>query len=171
MKVNHAPILIVDDDPNDLVLIQRAFRRAEIDIDIRVAQNVSQARAYLAGEGAYADRSAHPAPLLVLLDLKMPGGSGIELITWLRSHLDLRRMPIVILSSSREQGDVDRAYEAGCNSYLVKPVAFDALQTMLANFGYYWLNFNTPPETRVPPRAQSTVAAPRPVAGPSPLLH
>ncbi len=153
MKVNYAPILLIEDDPNDIVLVQRALRRGQIDIETRVVSSVPQARAYLSAEGEYADRVAHPLPLLVLLDLKMPGGNGIELLRWIRAQSGLRRIPVIVLSSSREPADVDDAYDAGCNSYLVKPVAFDALQTMLTTLGHYWLNFNT--AARIPTAANA----------------
>lgn len=143
MKLNYAPILIIEDDPNDVVLVQRALRRGQIDIETRVVSSVPQARDYLSGAGDFADREKSPLPLIILLDLKMPGGSGIELLRWIRAQPLLRRIPVIVLSSSRETVDVDDAYDAGCNSYLVKPVAFDALQTMLTTLGHYWLNFNT----------------------------
>jgi CheY-like chemotaxis protein len=136
MKTNHAPILLIEDDSNDVLLIQRAFRRAELDIPLR----------YLQGQPPFDDRVAYPVPLLVLLDLKMPVRSGFEVIAWVRAHPALKRLPLVVLTSSREIEDVNRAYEAGASSYLVKPVAFEALQTMLSTFGRYWLNFNVPPE-------------------------
>ena len=145
MKVNHAPILLIEDDPNDVLLIQRAFRRAELDIPLRVVRDGREAMAYLQGHGPFDDRVAYPLPLLVLLDLKMPVKSGFDVLEWVRAQPDLRRLPLVVLTSSREREDVDRAYDAGASSYLVKPVAFDALQTMLTTFGRYWLNFNVPP--------------------------
>ncbi|MBK7876161.1 MAG: response regulator [Planctomycetes bacterium] len=146
MKAENTTLLLVEDDPNDVVLVQRALRRAGLALQVRSAGSVAQARAYLTGELPYADRAANPIPSMILLDLKMPGGSGIDLLTWMRARADTRRIPVIILSSSKEQGDVDRAYDAGCNSYLVKPVAFDALQEMFVAFGRYWLEFNTAPE-------------------------
>lgn len=144
MKARHTLVLLVDDDPNDVVLIQRAFRRAQLDLEINAVPSVPQARAYLAGQGLFADRNAYPLPALVLLDLKLPGEDGIALLRWMSGHAELLRIPRIVLSSSREQGDVDGAYDAGASSYLVKPVAFEALQTMLTSFAHYWLNFNTP---------------------------
>ena len=146
MKITYAPILLIEDDPNDVILIQRAFRRAQLDIALRFVPNAAEAKAYLSGDGQYADRANHPLPLMVLLDLKMPGGNGFDVIAWVRAEAALKRLPVVVLTSSREAGDVNRAYDAGASSYLVKPVAFDALQKMLTTFGHYWLNFNTPPE-------------------------
>lgn len=156
MKAENLTLLLVEDDPNDVVLVQRALRRAGIALQVRSAGSVAQARAYPTGEAPFQDRAANPMPWMILLDLKMPGGSGIELLTWMRARVDTRRIPVVVLSSSKEPGDVDRAYDAGCNSYLVKPVAFDALQEMLVAFGKYWLEFNAAPEasrgSRPPPR-------------------
>jgi CheY-like chemotaxis protein len=146
MKINHAPILLIEDDSNDVLLIQRAFRRAELDIPLRVVRDGREAMSYLQGQPPFDDRVAYPVPLLVLLDLKMPVRSGFEVIAWVRAHPGLKRLPLVVLTSSREIEDVNRAYEAGASSYLVKPVAFEALQTMLSAFGRYWLNFNVPPE-------------------------
>jgi CheY-like chemotaxis protein len=152
------PLLIVEDDPNDILLVQRALRRAGIDLATRTAGNVAQARAYLSGEAPFEDRLANPLPRLVLLDLKMPGGSGVDLLTWMRARPELRRIPVIMLTSSHEQGDVNRAYDAGCNSYLVKPVAFEDLQEMLTVFGQYWLKHNTHPELQSGARRISTGA-------------
>jgi len=156
MKARHSLILLVDDDPNDVVLVQRAFRRAQLDVSINAVPNVPQARAYLAGLGTFADRAAFPLPALVLLDLKLPGEDGIALLRWMSAQRELQRIPRIVLSSSREQGDVDGAYDAGASSYLVKPVAFEALQTMLTSFAHYWLNFNTPASLANPAQAVAT---------------
>lgn len=156
MTNDSSPLLIVEDDPNDIVLVQRALRRADIELATRTAGNVAQARAYLSGEAPFQDRLANPLPRLILLDLKMPGGSGIDLLTWMRTRPELRRIPVVMLTSSHEQGDVNRAYDAGCNSYLVKPVAFEDLQAMLTVFGQYWLKHNTHPEFQTVMQRSST---------------
>lgn len=144
MAQQHRPILLVEDDPNDVLLVQRAFRRGQIAAPLRVVQHITEAQEYLCGTGAYGDRAAHPLPILVLLDLKLPGGSGIELLAWIRAQAGFRYTPVIILSSSNERSDVDGAYEAGCNAYLVKPVAFDALQRLMGQFGRYWLGTNAP---------------------------
>ena len=145
MKLTNAPILLVEDDPNDVLLIQRAFQKAGVDTPVRTASNGREALDYVFGEGAYQDRAAHPFPVLVLLDLKMPGGTGFEVISAIRAKPELCRLPVVVLTSSRRVEDVNQAYDAGANSYLVKPVAFEALHKLLTTFGHYWLNFNTPP--------------------------
>ena len=145
MKLTNAPILMVEDDPNDVLLIQRAFQKAGVDTPLRTARDGTEALAYLTGAGEYHDRDAHPFPVLVLLDLKLPGGSGFEVISAIRARPELRRLPVVVLTSSRQIEDVNQAYDVGASSYLVKPVAFEALHRLLATFGHYWLNFNTPP--------------------------
>jgi len=105
-----------------------------------------QAVAYLAGSPPFADRALHPAPILMLLDLKLPRRSGLEVLAWLRRESPLKRLPVVVLTSSRESGDVNRAYDLGCNSYLVKPVAFDALLDMIRTINHYWVLLNEKPE-------------------------
>lgn len=146
MRRPRAPILLIEDDQNDVMLVQRAFRRTEVDVDLRVVRDGREAIAYLQGAGPFADREAHPLPSIVLLDLKLPGSSGFEVLAWIRSRPGLKRLPLVVLTSSREAEDVDRAYDAGASSYLVKPVAFDALQSLLAQLASYWLGLNVLPE-------------------------
>lgn len=145
MKITYAPVLIVENDPNDVLLIKRAFRRAELDIPIQVVKSGEEAIDYLSGAPPFDERQLFPLPVMLVVDLKMPRVSGFDVITWVRAQPKLKRLPIVVLTSSRDATDVERAYEAGASSYLVKPVAFDALQKMLTTFGHYWLNFNTPP--------------------------
>ena len=100
---------------------------------------------YLAGRGDYADRITHPLSSLVLLDLKLPRKSGHEVLEWLRAQPALNRMPVVVLTSSKESRDVNRAYDLGANSYLVKPVAFADLLRMAQTLDLYWLQLNEDP--------------------------
>ncbi len=139
-------ILLVEDEPGDVLLIRRACRRANLSSPLQVVGDGEAAVAYLAGQGAYADRQQYPLPALVLLDLKLPRKSGLEVLAWLRAQPALKRLPVVVLTSSRERGDVDRAYELGANSYLVKPVGFDTLQEMIQTLGLYWLVLNERPQ-------------------------
>src|SRR5205823_6755806 len=122
-----APILLVDNDEDDVELLIQAFRQANLANAVRVAADGDQAVAYLSGEGQFANRSAFPLPVLILLDIKMPRRTGHEVLQWLREQDGLRRIPVAMLSSSREREDVDRAYDLGANAYLVKPVDFEAL--------------------------------------------
>jgi CheY-like chemotaxis protein len=138
-------ILLVEDDPNDVFLMQRAFRKANLANPIQVVQDGESAVLYLEGQEQYSDRALYPLPILMLLDLKLPRRSGLEVLEWLRQQPKLRRLPVVVLTSSREHVDVNRAYELGANSYLVKPVAFDGLLNMVQSLNQYWLIVNENP--------------------------
>ena len=109
---------------------------------LRVVRDGEEAIAYLSGQAAYADRDRYPLPALVLLDLKMPRKSGLEVLSWLRKQPNLRHLIVVFLTSSNNAEDVRLAYEAGANSYLVKPVEFTEMVEMIRNAGIYWLEFN-----------------------------
>lgn len=146
MAVEHYTILLVEDDPNDVLLIQRAFQRARILNPLQVVRNGDEAVAYLGGQEPYADRGRYPLPILMLLDLKLPRRSGLEVLEWLQQQPGLRRLPVVVLTSSSESIDVNRAYDLGANSYLVKPVRFEDLLQMVRSLHFYWLILNTPPE-------------------------
>jgi CheY-like chemotaxis protein len=138
-------ILLVEDDENDVLLIQRAFRKARLSNPVQVVRDGEQAINYLTGDPPYSDRDSSPLPAVILLDLKLPRVSGHEVIKWLRAQPDLRRIPIVVLTSSKESADVNRAYDLGANSYLVKPVQFDALLEMVKNIDVYWFVLNERP--------------------------
>ena len=140
-------ILLAEDDPNDTLLIKRAFQKAGFGSLLKTVDNGKQAIDYVAGSGDYADRSRFPLPFLLLLDLKMPGTSGFEVLTWIRSQPDLKRLLVVVLTSSNLQTDVDRAYELGANSYLVKPIEFSQMVNMIQRFEAYWTELNRFPTT------------------------
>jgi CheY-like chemotaxis protein len=140
-------ILLVDDDENDVLLLQRAFRKAGLHDWLRVVTEGQEAINYLSGQGQYSDREKFPLPFLLLLDLKMPGTDGFEVLRWARGESDLKRLLIVVLTSSNLQSDVDRAYELGANSYLVKPVEFDEMVHMVQRFQAYWAEINRTPTT------------------------
>jgi len=144
-------ILLVEDDPNDVLLIQRAFQKAGLHNSLKVVRNGDQAIEYLSGENSYVDRERFPLPFLVLLDLKMPGTDGFEVLTWARNSPCLKRLLIVVLTSSNLQADVDKAYELGANSYLVKPVEFDDMVNLIQRFEIYWSEINRTPSA---PRVQ-----------------
>jgi len=139
-------ILLVEDDDNDVVLIQRALRKSTIVASLQTVRDGEQAIHYLGGEGEYADRGKFPLPLMVLLDLKLPRRTGHEVLQWVRAREGLKRLPIVVLTSSRESADVNRAYDLGANSYLVKPVTFDSLTELVKTLDLYWLLMNERPE-------------------------
>ncbi len=143
-------ILVVEDDPNDVLLIQRAFAKARILNPLRTVSNGDEAVAYLSGEGQFADRETYPFPLLVLLDLKLPRRSGLEVLGWIRGREGLKRLPIVVLTSSKESIDINRAYDLGANSYLVKPVGFDSLLELVKSLEVYWIMLNQNPDVSGP---------------------
>jgi CheY-like chemotaxis protein len=120
-------ILLVEDNADDVSLIERALRKAHIENRVQVVNDGDQALGYLNGEGVYADRVAHPLPGLVLLDLKMPRRNGFEVLSWIRSQPELKRLQVVILTGSLEKNDVRRASELGADSFLIKPVTFERL--------------------------------------------
>jgi CheY-like chemotaxis protein len=126
-------------------LIRRAFDKARLVNPVQVLGDGDAAVAYLSGEAPYADRAKYPVPILMLLDLKLPRRSGLEVLEWVRGQPRLKRLPIVMLTSSREERDVNTAYDTGVNSYLVKPVEFEGLIEMLKNAQLYWLLLNEHP--------------------------
>ncbi len=138
-------ILLAEDDPNDVLLIQRAFQKAGLKDTLKVVRDGEQAIEYLAGRGMYANRERYPFPFLLLLDLKMPATDGFEVLQWLRGAPDMRRLLVVVLTSSNLQADVDRAYELGANSYLVKPVEFEEMVNLIRRFEAYWTEINRTP--------------------------
>ncbi|OLC08799.1 MAG: two-component system response regulator [Gemmatimonadetes bacterium 13_1_40CM_70_11] len=146
MNANGSTILLVEDNPDDVLLIRRAFQKAGIGNPVVAVEHGDEAVAYLDGTGAYADRQRYPIPALVLLDLKLPRRSGLEVLGWVRQHEGLKRLPIVVLTSSRDEGDINKAYDLGANSYLVKPVAFDELLRLVRSVEGYWLMLNERPD-------------------------
>ncbi|MBA4149146.1 MAG: response regulator [Verrucomicrobia bacterium] len=147
MNEEQTTILLADDDPNDVFLMKRAFKRAGYCNLLQVVQNGEEAVSYLVGDGCFQDRASFPLPSLVLLDLKMPRKSGLEVLKWIRSqNSGLRRVPVVVLTSSKQPVDVDRAYELGANSYLVKPVTFEKLLELVRTVNHYWMGVCTRPD-------------------------
>jgi len=144
--VETSTILLVEDDPNDVLLVQRASRKADLVSPLQVVGDGEAAVAYLAGHGPYADRERYPLPALILLDLRLPRKSGFEVLEWLRQQPGLKRLPVVVLTSSRDSPDVNRAYELGVNSYLVKPVRFEELLALMQALHLYWMILNQKPD-------------------------
>src|SRR6185295_354976 len=113
--------------------------------DLQFVRDGEQAIMYLEGSGTYSDRDRHPLPGIVILDLKLPRRSGHEVLKWLREQEVLRRLPVIVLTSSMEPGDINKSYELGANSCLVKPITFDGLADLMRIVDAYWLNTNKPP--------------------------
>jgi CheY-like chemotaxis protein len=142
-------ILHVEDDPNDVLLIQRAFRKSQFSVMLKNVSDGEMATQYLAGDAEFADRAQFPLPSLMLLDLKLPRKNGFEVLGWLRSQPSpLNRLPVVVLSSSNQPADVNRAYEAGANAYMVKPAGFDALLETVKVLAAHWLVHSEKPEVQ-----------------------
>ena len=139
-------ILLVEDDSNDVLLIRRALRQANLDhLDLQVVSDGDAAIQYLSQATPSADEDQYPRPSLVLLDLKLPRRSGLEVLAWLRQQPYLKRLQVVILTASSENPDIEQAYDLGANSYLVKPINFKDLVSMMTTLHLYWLTLNKRP--------------------------
>ena len=138
-------ILVADDSAEDLVILQRAFLKAGINAQLCSVKDGQQVIDYLSGEGEFGDRTAHPLPRLILLDLKMPRMDGFDVLRWLEKQSTLKKMPVTVFTSSDEDKDVDRAYELGANSYLVKPSSLSGYTGLVEKLHEYWTEFNRPP--------------------------
>ena len=146
MSASPTNILLVEDDPNDALLLERAFRKAGLLYPLIIVSDGDQAVDFLQGIGKYRDRIKYPMPNLMLLDMKLPRRSGHEVLKWLRSRPGLRRLPVIVLTSSNEQRDVVAAYDEGTNSYLVTPSNAELLGQMVSQLEKYWLTLNERPE-------------------------
>lgn len=145
MTLQHFTILHVEDDPNDVLLVERAIKKANAPAVLRSVADGDMALAYLKGENSFADREHYPLPDLILLDLKMPRKSGLEVLSWIREQPLLKRLLVVVFTSSKHDQDINRAYDLGANSYLVKPVGFDSLLETVKQIHLYWGNLNQAP--------------------------
>jgi CheY-like chemotaxis protein len=139
-------ILLVEDEPSDSLLIRRAFDKAGVENPIHAVENGDTALSYLEGIGEYQDRTKYPLPIFILLDLKLPGMMGLQLLKWIRTRKDLRLIPVVVLTDSEEDADVKAAYEAGANSYLLKPADRNEVSRIVGLIQNYWLEHNVVPQ-------------------------
>jgi CheY-like chemotaxis protein len=139
-------LLLIEDDPNDVALFRRAARKAGLAVEILNAEDGDAAVQFLETRAGETADETPGIPWIVLLDLKMPRKSGLEVLKWLRGQPRLRRLPVIIFTSSRESSDIARAYDLGANSYLVKPVSFDQLKEMVRDVNHYWLELNENPQ-------------------------
>ncbi|HSU76494.1 MAG TPA: response regulator [Burkholderiales bacterium] len=137
-------ILLVEDSPDDEELTTRALRQAKIANEIVVARDGAEAVDFLFGEGAYAGRDVSRTPAVVLLDLKLPKLSGLDVLDRLRADPRTRLVPVVILTSSSEEEDMLKSYQLGANSYVRKPVDFGQFAQAVSQLGIYWLLLNQP---------------------------
>ncbi len=139
-------ILLVEDDPDHLFLVERALAKARLANPVLTVTDGEEARDYLAGRGVYADRERHPLPMLVLLDLKLPRLSGLELLSWIRADDHLRELSVAVLTSSKDEEDLARAFDLGIDFYLIKPAAFDTVLDLMMVLDLPWL-FTSPPSS------------------------
>ena len=154
------PILYAEDDENDVFFMQRAFKQAGIVNPLHIVTNGTLAIDYLSGSGPYANREEHPIPCLVLLDLNMPGKSGLDVLKWIRTQPRISTLPIVVMTSSNQDSDIHRAYLLGANGYLIKPGKPDELLVMVKGIRDYWLTQNRSPTTWVSLADEQTSAPP-----------
>lgn len=147
MNANHiVEILLVEDSPEDLELTQRSLRNANLGNHIQVARDGAEALDFIFCEGEYSERKIEDTPKLILLDLKLPKVDGLEVLERIKGDPRTKFIPVVVLTSSKEQMDVIKSYQLGVNSYIVKPVNFESFTSAVQDLGMYWLLINQPPK-------------------------
>lgn len=143
---DNSVILMVEDNAEDILLVQRAFIEAALLNPLHVVHDGEEAIAYLRGVGKYANRVSHPLPDLLLLDLKLPRKDGFQVLNWVRSQPGLSRIRIVVLTISEQLRDVNRAYQLGADSFLVKPSDFQQVVSLVKTLRHYWITASKGPE-------------------------
>lgn len=139
-------ILLVEDNPDDVELALHAFKKNRIASRIQVARDGAEALDYLFRRGGYAERTAGNNPKVILLDLKLPKVDGLEVLRRIKENSETRAIPVVALTSSREERDIAESYKLGANSYIVKPVDFEQFTEVVRQLGLYWMTLNQPVE-------------------------
>lgn len=153
VMVEDAVILLAEDNEDDVAMMRRAFKKANFLNPLHVVENGEEAIAYLQGAGKYASREEYPLPSLLLLDLKMPRKNGFDVLEWIRHQPGLSSLRVVVLTSSDEIRDVNRAYQLGANSFLVKPLDFSEFVRMTEALKGYWIWLSKAPDVaRAPSR-------------------
>lgn len=147
----HQTILYVEDDANDQFFVERIMKKLALSLELKFVSTGVEAIQYLTGEGEFSDRRRFPLPTLILMDIKMPGKSGLEVLEWLKDHAALKKIPVVMISSSSLQEDIDRAYELGANAYVVKPPTLDQLQKLFKATGEFFGEHVSHPSVSVVP--------------------
>ena len=145
MNINNIEILFAEDSTDDAALTIRAFKKGGLINSIHHVKDGAEALDFIYCKGNYADRNAKNSPKLILLDLKMPKITGIEVLTKIKSDPNLKSIPVVILTSSQEDPDIKLCYELGASSYIVKPVDSDNFFQTIKEVGFYWMILNQPP--------------------------
>ena len=139
-------ILLVEDEASDAALLCRGFEQTKVLNPIVHLTSGDEALAYLAGVGPYSDRSKFPIPALILLDLKLPGMTGLQLLQWRRTQPAIRRVPVTVLTGDDDPATINAAYDLGANSYLVKPGDPAQIAGMVKTIQSYWMELNEPPQ-------------------------
>jgi CheY-like chemotaxis protein len=137
-------ILLVEDNPNDAELTMRALKKARVANEIHVVKDGAEALEFLFAKGAYAGRAGSPPPRVVLLDLKLPKVDGLEVLRRVKADAGTKAIPVIVLTSSREESDLVASYDLGANSYIVKPVDSEKFFEAVQSIGLYWLLLNEP---------------------------
>jgi CheY-like chemotaxis protein len=146
MTTQGIEILLVEDNPDDLDMALWALRNAKLANHIHVARDGVEALEFIFGEGLHAAREVGSGPKVILLDLKLPKVDGLEVLRRVKNDPRTKMIPVVVLTSSKEQPDVAECYRLGVNSYIVKPVNFEGFASAVAELGMYWLLLNQPPK-------------------------
>jgi len=141
-------ILLVEDNPNDLELALRALRKAKLTNRIQIARDGEEALDFIFCQGTHSNRRIEDTPKVILLDLKLPKVDGLEVLQKIKGDERTCSIPVVVMTSSKEQRDVVESYKLGGNSYIVKPVNFESFAEAVQQFGFYWLLLNQPPLLR-----------------------
>lgn len=145
MDINEIEILLVEDNPNDAELTLRALKKNNLANRVMHARDGAEALEFLFGNGAFSGRAVENTPKVIMLDLKLPKVGGIEVLERIKSDERTKNIPVVVLTSSREDVDLKRCYELGVNSYIVKPVEFESFIKAISDLGFYWLLLNQIP--------------------------
>jgi CheY-like chemotaxis protein len=142
---NQVEILLVEDNPNDVELTLRALKKHHLTNKVHVVRDGAEALEYIFATGAYASRDINHNPRVILLDLKLPKVDGLEVLRRVKSDERTKVIPVVVLTSSKEERDLVESYKLGANSYITKPVDFESFVEAVAELGLYWLLLNQPP--------------------------
>lgn len=145
MASDPVEILLVEDNPDDVELTLHALRTNHVTNRIHVARDGAEALDFIFARGPHAGRNLKEGPRVILLDLKLPKVDGLEVLRQIKDHQDTRQIPVVILTSSKEERDVVRSYQLGVNSYIVKPIDFAQFAESVRQLGLYWIILNQPP--------------------------
>jgi CheY-like chemotaxis protein len=135
-------ILHVEDDANDALLVELAFRKLDLLPQLRAVDDGDKAMAYLSNRPPFEEKGQFPLPAFVLLDIKLPGGSGFDVLSWIRSRPETRYLPVAILSSSIQPEDIRKAYDLGANSFIQKPSSLEGILEMVRTAHCYWAGYN-----------------------------